>query len=114
MSASLVIDSNVYDALVGSYGRDAVDRKASDLLVSAIQGKIEALARQILVCEEKYGSTFGDFQERWRAGAVPGAHSQEVEADFMDWEMLETEKKALLATLSRIRGGAGRDVADVR
>jgi hypothetical protein len=39
----------------------------------------------------------------WDEESIKAKHSHEVEGDFIDWEMLEMEKKELLSALSRLK-----------
>ena len=37
------------------------------------------------------------------SGEIANPHSYDIESDFIDWEMLEMEKRDLISALSRIK-----------
>ena len=100
----LEIDKDLYNALVEAFGEDALKEKIDDILISAIESRLEQYNSEILKFEEKYGLPFHEFEKKWNGGKIKDKHSYEVESDFMDWEMLEMEKKELLSALSRLKG----------
>ena len=101
---SLLLDEYIYVALVNSTGEANLDKVIEDLLLEALESKLERYGREILRFEQKYGMTFSEFDKSWVADQIEEKHSYEVESDFIDWEMLEMEKKDLLKVLSRIKG----------
>ncbi len=100
----LEIDKDIYTALVESFGEEALKDKIDDILLSALESRLEQYSREILKFEEKYGMSFKEFAEKWDKGEIKDKHSYEVESDFIDWEMLEMEKKDLISVLSRLKG----------
>ncbi|HLP46453.1 MAG TPA: hypothetical protein VK186_15435 [Candidatus Deferrimicrobium sp.] len=50
--------------------------------------------REILKFEKKYGLKFKEFEKMWDEGKIEDKNSNEIEGDFMDWEMMEMEKNA--------------------
>lgn len=97
------IDKNLYRALVESFGQEVMKDKINSLLVSAVENRLEKYIRDILSFEKKYGLTFREFETKWDEDKLENKHSHEVEGDFMDWEMMEMEKKDLLTALSKIQ-----------
>ena len=104
MTNTLEIDRDIYNALIESFGEDAIKEKIDDILLSAMDSLLEKYTRNILVFEEKYGVSFKEFEKMWDEGSIKDKHSHEIEGFFIDWEMLETEKKELLLALSRLKG----------
>ena len=104
MPTTLEIDRNIYNALIESFGEDALKEKTDDIFLSAMENLLEKYSREILKFEEKYGVSFKEFEKMWDEGSIKDKHSHEIEGDFIDWEMLETEKKELLLALSRLKG----------
>ncbi len=100
----LEIDKDIYNALVESFGEDALKEKIDDILLSAIENRIEHYTREILRFEEKYGVSFKEFEKMWDEGKIENKHGYEVEGDFIDWEMFEMEKKELLSALAKLKG----------
>lgn len=100
----LEIDKDIYNALVESFGENTLKEKIGDILLSAIENRIEYYTREILKFEGKYGASFKEFEKSWNEGKIENRHSHEVEGDFIDWEMLEMEKKDLAAVLAKLKG----------
>ncbi|NIR51617.1 hypothetical protein GWO43_23835 [candidate division KSB1 bacterium] len=93
MTHNLKIDSKLYKALQESFGKQVVDVKLNDILLSGIENQLEKYNNQILNFGEKYGVSFQEFENMWDSGKIKNRHSHEVESDFIDWEMLEMEKR---------------------
>lgn len=104
MPNTLEIDKDIYNALAESFGKDVLKERIDDILISAIESRLEQFSREILKLEEKYGVSFVEFEQMWDRGKIKDKHRHEVESDFIDWEMIEMEKKELLSTLSRLKG----------
>ena len=104
MTNALEIDRDIYNALIESFGEEALKEKTDDIFLSAMENLLEKYSREILKFEEKYGVSFKEFEKMWDEGSIKDKHSHEIEGDFIDWEMLETEKKELLLALSRLKG----------
>lgn len=103
MPNTLEIDKDIYDALVESFGEDMLKDKIGDILLSAIESRVEQYTREILKFEEKYGVSFKEFEQMWDEGRIKEKHNHEIESDFIDWEMLDMEKKELLSVLSKLK-----------
>lgn len=104
MTTTLEIDQKIYDALVESFGEAALKGKIDDILLSAMENLLEQYSKRILTLEEKYGVSFATFDKMWDENRVKDKFSHEVEGDFIDWEMLEMEKRDMLSALVRLRG----------
>lgn len=39
----------------------------------------------------------------WDEGQIKERHNHEIASDFIDWEMLDMEKKELLSALSKLK-----------
>jgi hypothetical protein len=103
MTNVIEIDKNLYKALVESFGQDVIKDKINTFLVSALETQLEKYTGEILEFEKKYGTCFNEFEKMWDEGKIENRHSYEIESDFMDWEMMEMEKKDLLAALSKLQ-----------
>jgi hypothetical protein len=102
MASVIEIDGEIYRALVESFGEEELKERVSELLISAIEKRLEEFSREILRLERKYGVTFEEFEKMWDRDGIKNKYSHEVEGDFMDWEILEMEKKELLSLLSKL------------
>jgi len=99
---TLTIDPEIYKALQESFGESALREKINEILLSGLESRLEKYNHEILKFEEKYGVPFIEFEKLWDSGKIKDRHSYEVESNFMDWEMLEMEKRDLLKVLSRL------------
>ena len=104
MTNLLEIDSDIYNVLVQSFGKEALNKKIDSILLASIENSLEKYTKEILKFEEKYGDSFREFEKMWNKGKIEKKYSYEVESDFVDWEMLEMEKKELLSALYRLKG----------
>lgn len=104
MTNTLEIDRDIYNALIESFGENTLREKMDDILLSAMESLLEKYTREILEFEERYGVSFEEFEKLWDEGKIDNKHDHEIEGDFIDWEMLEMEKKGLLSALSRLKG----------
>ena len=77
--------------------------KINTFLVAALETQLEKYTDEILEFERKYGTSFYEFEKMWDEGKIENRHSHEIESDFMDWEMMEMEKKGLLTALSKLQ-----------
>src|SRR3989338_1244191 len=104
MTNTLEIDRDIYNALIESFGEEALKEKTDDIFLSAMESLLKKYTGEILKFEEKYGVSFKEFEKMWDEGKIDNKHNHEIEGDFIDWEMLEMEKKELLSALSRLKG----------
>ncbi|NIM10964.1 MAG: hypothetical protein GTO45_03170 [Candidatus Aminicenantes bacterium] len=103
MANVIEIDNDLYKALVESFGQEVLKEKINTFLISAIETQLEKYTGEILKFEKKYGTSFNEFEKMWDEGIIENKHSYEIEGDFMDWEMMEMEKKDLLTALSKLK-----------
>lgn len=104
MANILEIDKEIYNALIESFGEETLKKKIDSILISAMENLLEKYSMEILKFEEKYGVSFKEFEKMWDEGKIKDRHSHEIEGDFIDWEMLEMEKRELLSALPRLKG----------
>ena len=103
MTNVIEIDNNLYNTLVDSFGQEVLKEKIHGFFLSALENQLEVYSRKILEFEKKYGTSFSEFEAKWNEGKIENKHSHEIEGDFMDWEMMQMEKKELLSALSRLQ-----------
>ncbi len=103
MTNVIEIDNHLYNTLVDSFGQEVLKEKIHGFFISALENQLEVYSREILKFEKKYGISFSEFEKKWDEGNIENKHSHEIEGDFMDWEMMEMEKKELLSALSRLQ-----------
>lgn len=96
------IDKSLYKAMLDSFGKEILKEKINSLILSAIEMELKKYSREISKFEKKYGLTFKEFEKMWDEDKIENKYSNEVEGDFIDWEMMEMEKKEFLTILSRV------------
>jgi hypothetical protein len=105
MTTSINLHPDVYEILRRSYGETMLREKATDILLQGVISTLERYNREILTFEEKYGCGFQEFEQQWDSNAIPDKYGYAVESDFIDWEMLEGEKRLLLGLVAQVRRG---------
>ncbi len=103
MPGTLEINSDIYKALVESFGEETLKKNIDDILLSAVENRLEQFNNEILKFEEKHGIPFVEFEKLWNEDKIKDKFSSEIESDFIDWEMLEMEKKELISVLFKLR-----------
>jgi len=88
-----MISPSVLKALTDFTGEPRMDLAVRLVLRDAAQFKLRELEHGIQRFEEKYGTTFPVFEQRFQNGDIPDAFSYEVESDYLEWEGLLSRKK---------------------
>lgn len=112
MSKTITIDDDLYTALVSSIGMENLREKVRKIFVLALEAILEKYTREILLFEEKYGISFEEFETLWDGNKIANKHSYEIESDFIDWEMLEMEKKDLLSLIKELKGDSPYQISE--
>jgi hypothetical protein len=103
MPVTLEINEHIYNALQQSFGEAVLKEKFNEILLDAMTNRLERFSLEILRFEEKYGVSFKEFDEMWENGKIQVRHDHDIEADYIDWEMMEMEKKELIAALRQLK-----------
>ena len=103
MTNTIEIDKRIYNALIESFGQEVLKEKINTFIISALENQLKKYSRDILKIEKKFGTSFYEFEKMWDEGKIENQHSYEIEGDFIDWEMMEMEKRELLSPLSKLR-----------
>jgi hypothetical protein len=61
----------------------------------AVAHRLGRMAEQIRSLEQKYKTSFEEFDRRFQAGEIPNQHSFEVEQDYLEWEGLLCRQRRL-------------------
>jgi len=69
----------------------------------AVVHRLERMAEQLHTLEQKYGTSFEEFDQRFQAGEIPNQHSFEVEQDYLEWEGLLCRRRRLQEAEVRLR-----------
>ncbi len=67
-------------------------------LRDTVEHRLEKIAAERRVYEDKYRMDFAAFKRQWDAGQVPNQYSFEVEKDYLEWEGLTTRQAKLEET----------------
>jgi hypothetical protein len=108
MTQTVEIDQGIYNALKDSFGEAALKERLNDILLSAVESRLQKYNQEILAFEEKYGTTFQEFDKMWDDGKIVDRHSETVESDFIDWEICEMEKRELIQVISKMNRAKAR------
>lgn len=65
------------------------------VLKDAIAHRLERIASEERLFEERYHSSFSDYKHRWETEDRSEDYSLETESDYLKWEALETRKARL-------------------
>ena len=103
MEQTIKIDKDVYEALKKIFGKNTLNKKINEIFLTAVKSRLEEFNKKILEFEEKYGMSFKDFAKLWDEDKIKNKYRYEVESDFIDWEILEMEKRDLIMLLSRLK-----------
>ncbi|MCK4760923.1 MAG: hypothetical protein KAW12_01900 [Candidatus Aminicenantes bacterium] len=103
MTSTIEIDNRIYKALIESFGQEVLKEKINTFIISALENQLEKYSRDILKFEKKYGIPFYEFEKMWDQEKIENRHRYEIEGDFIDWEMMEMEKRELLSAMSKLR-----------
>ena len=90
-----VVSPQLLKVLTDVTGEVDLDSALRIVAQDAINYRLEHLARQIQVLEQKYGISFEQFDQRFQAGEIPSQHSYAVEEDYLEWEGLVCRQKRL-------------------
>lgn len=112
MPKTIAIDDDLYTALV-SLGTENLRGKIRGIFILALEAMLEKYTKGILLFEEKYGMSFEQFEKLWDEDKIANKYSYEVESDFIDWEMLEMEKKDLLYLIKELKGNSPHQISDL-
>src|SRR2546428_5310116 len=90
-----VISPQLLKILTDVTGEVKLDSALRIVAQEAVAHRLEHLAEQIHGLEQKYGTSFAQFDTRFQAGEIPGLHSYEVEQDYLEWEGLLCRQRRL-------------------
>ena len=90
-----VISPQLLKVLTDVTGEVKLDSALRIVAREAIDHRLEHIAERIHVLEQKYGTSFAHFDERFQAGEIPRQHSYEVEQDYLEWEGLVCRQRRL-------------------
>jgi hypothetical protein len=83
-----VISPQLLKVLTDVTGELRLDSALRIVAQEAITHRLARMAEQIHALEQKYGTSFAEFDKRFQAGEIPHQHSDEVEQDYLEWESL--------------------------
>lgn len=99
----MTISVNISKTLLDITGEPRAEVAIFAILKDAVEHRIEKIEAGISSLEEKYGMPFKDFEEKFKASRISDPYGLEAEADFLEWEGLNSrlmKYKSLLSDLS--------------
>ena len=91
----LVIPKPAYNVLRRLTGESRPDVALSLALKDLVRLRLEVARSTSAAFEQKYRTTFNDFEREWKAGKISESHTYLVEKDHWDWEAAMTDVTAL-------------------
>ncbi len=82
-------------ALTELTGEPRLDVALLLTLQDAIEYRLEKINAAIKTYEQKYGTSFDQFQSRGQEESIPNQFSHEVESDYLEWDGLVSRKQKL-------------------
>jgi hypothetical protein len=90
-----VISPQLLKVLTDVTGELRLDSALRIVAQEAVAHRLERMVEQIHALEQKYGTSFEEFDKRFQAGKIPDPHSYEVEQDYLEWEGLLCRQRRL-------------------
>ena len=90
-----VVSPQLLKALTDITGEIHLDSALRIVTQDAIAHRLESLAKQRHILEQKYGMSFEQFDVRFQAEEFPNQYSYEVEQDYLEWEGLLCRQRRL-------------------
>jgi translation initiation factor 2 alpha subunit (eIF-2alpha) len=89
------ISPQLLKVLTDVTGEVKLDSALRIVAQEAVAHRLERVAEQIHTLEQKYGTSFEQFDQRFQAGEIPGQHGYEIEQDYLEWEGLLCRQRRL-------------------
>jgi len=90
-----VISPQLLKILTDLTGETKLDSALRIIAKEAIQHRLEHIAECVQTLEQKYGTSFEQFEVRFQRGEIPQQHSYEIEQDYLQWEGLVCRQRRL-------------------
>src|SRR5262245_6061385 len=90
-----VISPQLLKVLTDITGEIKLENAVRIVTQEAIDHRLEHFATQLQALEQKYGTTFAQFDARFQRGEIPCQHSYKVEQDYLEWEGLICRQRRL-------------------
>ena len=92
---TVVVSPQLLKVLTDLTGEIHLDSALRIITQDAIAHRLESLAKQLHILEQKYGMSFEQFDVRFQAEEFPNQYSYEVEQDYLEWEGLLCRQRRL-------------------
>ena len=90
-----VVSPRLLQALTDITGEMHLDSALRIVTQDAIAHRLESIATQLHILEQKYGMSFEQFDVRFQVEELPNQYSYEVEQDYLEWEGLLCRQRRL-------------------
>ncbi|MDD5434087.1 MAG: hypothetical protein PH343_01530 [Nitrospira sp.] len=89
-------------ALSDITGEPRVDLAIHDIIMDAVEHRLEKIQGEIKTFEEKYLMPFKEFDIKFQSELIPDQFTYPVEKDYLEWEGLLSRQRRLEAILQSI------------
>ena len=90
-----VVSPQLLKALTDLTGEIHLDSALRMVTQDAIAHRLESIAKQLQILDQKYGMSFEQFDVRFQAEEFSNQYSYEVEQDYLEWEGLLCRQRRL-------------------
>ena len=90
-----VVSPQLSKALTDITGEIHLDSALRIVTQDAIAHRLESIAKQLQILDQKYGMSFEQFDVRFQAEEFSNQYSYEVEQDYLEWEGLLCRQRRL-------------------
>lgn len=102
MAETLVLPKETSQALTELTGEPRTDLALAVVIRDYAKRKMEELVARMKQYEEKYGTTFENYRQKWETQEREVDYSYEAETDYLHWEALFTQHKRLHNSFARM------------
>ena len=97
-----VISKPVYQVLSDLTQESRIEIALSIAIKDLVRLKLKETKQQRSAFEQQYGMEFVAFKQAWEKGAIPDAHSYDVEQNYWEWEAAITDESRLVKMLASL------------
>lgn len=96
------ISPGIMKVLSDVTGEPRVDLAIHDIIIDAVEHRLEKIQTEMKTFEEKYLMPFKEFDIKFQSELIPDQFSYTVEKDYLEWEGLISRQRRLESILQSI------------
>lgn len=96
------ISPGIMKVLSDVTGEPRVNLAIHDIIIDAVEHRLEKIQTEMKSFEEKYLMPFKEFDIKFQSELIPDQFSYKVEKDYLEWEGLMSRQRRLEAILQSI------------